>query len=369
ILQPERDLSYSPIFQVMLALNNTPVQEPALPDLQCTPVEQTHRSAHFDLTLSLTETEAGLVGELVYAADLFDAATAERMISYLANILSAMATDDGQIVAALPMLPEAERQQLLVDFNATQADFPQDSLIHQLFEAQAAQYPHATAIVFGNQSLSYGELNHRANQLAHHLIALGVRPDDRVAICIERNLNLIVSLLAILKAGGAYLPLDPTYPAERLAYMLEDAGPVVLLTQSVHADKLDSTIPTLLLDTQESFLMEQPFHNPDIQTLDLTSHHMAYVIYTSGSTGLPKGVMVEHRNVLRLIINSGFADLGRDDCVAHCANIAFDASTWEIWSALLNGGRLHLVSQSVLLDPVRFRDSLIKGQVTALWLT
>ncbi|MDC9590802.1 amino acid adenylation domain-containing protein [Xenorhabdus sp. XENO-10] len=372
-LQPERSLSYSPIFQVMLALNNTPAQELTLPDLQLSTIEQARRSAHFDLTLSLSETKAGLVGDLEYATDLFDASTVERMVGYLTNILTAMVTDETQRIATLPMLPETEQQQLLVSFNATQTDFPQDALIHQLFEVQAEQRPDAIAVVFKDQIISYGELNHRANRLAHHLLALGVRPDDRVAICLERSLETIVGLLGILKAGGAYLPLDPAYPTERLAYMLEDAAPLVLLTQTTLIDRLPNTVPVVMLDTQETLLGTQsitlPIHNPDAQALGLTSHHLAYVIYTSGSTGQPKGVMVEHRSVNRLVINNGYADIGADDCVAHCANIAFDASTWEIWSALLNGGRLHIVSQSTLLDPLRFCDSLIRGHVTALWLT
>ncbi|WP_099138049.1 non-ribosomal peptide synthetase [Xenorhabdus szentirmaii] len=383
-LQPERNLSYSPLFQVMLTLNNTPAQMLALPGLQLQPLEQPHHKTHFDLTLSLVETETGLAGALEYAADLFDATTVERMVSYLTHVLTAMVADENQPVATLPMLPPSERQQLLAEFNATQADFPQDALIHQLFEAQAVQQPDAIAVVHEDQTLSYHELNQRANRLAHHLIALGVQPDDRVAICVERSLDSVVGLLAILKAGGAYVPLDPNYPAERLAYMLEDAEPVVLLTQASQLAKLPDTIPLVILDIQhidtqdidtqdidtQNILPETlSTHNPEMHMRGLTSRHLAYVIYTSGSTGQPKGVMVEHRNVLRLIINSGFADIGPDDCIAHCANIAFDASTWEIWAALLNGGRLYVVSQPVLFDPKRFCDSLIKGKVTALWLT
>ncbi|CAM3407795.1 non-ribosomal peptide synthetase [Xenorhabdus nematophila] len=377
-LQPERSLSYSPIFQVMLAFNNTPSQTLTLPGLQLTPVEQKRRGAHFDLALSLSETEVGLAGDLEYAADLFDSATVERMIGYLIHVLTAMVADEKQPVATLPMLYDSERQQLLVEFNATQTDFPQDALIHQLFEAQAERNPDAIAIAFEEQTLSYGELNRRANRLAHYLIAQGVRPDSRVAICLERSPETIVGLLGILKAGGAYVPLDPAYPTERLAYMLKDAAPVVLLTETAQFDRLSGTLPAMMsvvmLDEQNTppatqLLATQSDHNPTAQASGLTSRHLAYVIYTSGSTGQPKGVMVEHHNVNRLIINNGYADITAEDCVAHCANIAFDASTWEIWSALLNGGRLHIVSQSVLLDPAQFRDSLIKGKVTALWLT
>ncbi|MCP9268654.1 amino acid adenylation domain-containing protein [Xenorhabdus sp. XENO-1] len=368
-LQPERSLSYSPVFQVMLTLNNTPAQDLALPGLQLSPVEQARYSAHFDLTLSLTESETGLTGDLEYASDLFDPTTIERMVEYFKQVLTAMAADATQAIARLPILPASERQQLLVDFNATQTDFPQDALIHQLFEAQATHRPNATAVVFEDQTLSYGELNRRANRLAHHLIALGVRPDDRVAICIERSPELVVGLLAVLKAGGAYVPLDPAYPAERLAYMLDDAAPVALLTLTAQVDKLTSPVTTVVLDAQESSLATQPTHNPDAQTLGLTSRHLAYVIYTSGSTGLPKGVMVEHRNVLRLIINNGFADISPDDCIAHCANVSFDAATWEVWSGLVHGARILLIPEKTLLQPDYFGQRLSSEGVSALFLT
>ncbi len=371
-LQPERSLSYSPIFQVMLALDNTPTQNLELPDLSVSLVEQEHRSAHFDLTLALSETEDGLSGSLEYASDLFDHATVERMVGYLRNVLVAMVSDATQSIENLPMLPASERQQLLIDFNATRADFPQDALIHQLFEAQVQRNPDAIALVFEEQSLSYNELNRRANRLAHHLIALGVRPDDRVAICAERSPDMVVGLLAILKAGGAYVPLDPTYPGERLTYMLNDAAPVVLLTQTARIDTLVSAIPTLpilVLDACEPETEIQPTHNPDPQTRGLTSRHLAYVIYTSGSTGQPKGVMVEHRNVLRLIINNGFADIGPDDCVAHCSNVSFDAATWEVWSALVHGARILLLPEKALLEATAFGQRLLSEGVSALFLT
>ncbi|WP_145956954.1 condensation domain-containing protein, partial [Xenorhabdus miraniensis] len=222
-LQPARSLSYNPIFQVMLVLNNTPAQELKLSGLELTLVEQPRHSTQFDLTLSLTETDAGLVGGLEYATDLFDQETVVRIAGYFENILKAMVADVTQTISSLPMLSAVERQQVLVDFNVPQTDFPQEALIHELFEQQAELTPDAIAVVFEGQSLSYGELNRHANRLAHHLLALGVQPDDRVAICVERSLEMVVGLLGILKAGAAYLPLDPAYPAERLAYMLEDA--------------------------------------------------------------------------------------------------------------------------------------------------
>ncbi|WP_038261678.1 non-ribosomal peptide synthase/polyketide synthase, partial [Xenorhabdus cabanillasii] len=370
-LQPERSLSYSPIFQVMLALNNTPAQVLSLPGLQLSAVEQVRHSTQFDLTLSLSETDVGLLGNLEYATDLFDSETIERVINYLQNVLTEMVADPTQMISCLPMLPESERQQLLTGFNTIQADFPQDALIHQLFESQAEHYPDATAVIFEQQTISYGELNRRANQLAHHLIGLGVRPDNRVAICVERSLDMVVSLLAILKAGGAYVPLDPTYPAERLVYMLEDAAPVVLLTQTTLIDKLegfvDSFVITVVLDDQKLPLTTYPTHNPDAQALGLTPRHLAYVIYTSGSTGKPKGVMIEHANVIRLLAATQTRfQFDSDDVWTLFHSFAFDFSVWEIWGALSYGGRLVVIPADCARSPQMFYALLCREQVTIL---
>ncbi|MBD2812214.1 amino acid adenylation domain-containing protein [Xenorhabdus sp. Vera] len=369
-LQPERNLSYSPVFQVMLALNNTPAQALTLPGLQLKPFEQSHHKTHFDLTLSLAETETGLTGALAYATDLFDTTTIERMVGYLTNILAAMADDETQTIAALPMLTETERQQLLVNFNATQTDFPQDTLIHQLFEAQVLQHPDATAVVYEGQALSYRELNQRANRLAHHLITLGVCPDARVAICVERSFDSVVGLLAILKAGGAYVPLDPDYPSERLGYMLEDAAPVVLLTQTSQLDKLPGTMPVVILDTQNALLESQSIHNPETQIQELTSRHLAYVIYTSGSTGQPKGVMVEHRGVINLAlaqINRFKVD--KTSRVLQFASLSFDASVSEIMTALSGGACLVIPDDEVRQDVNRLWHYLEEQEVTHAFLT
>ncbi|SFU97970.1 non-ribosomal peptide synthetase, partial [Xenorhabdus koppenhoeferi] len=272
-----------------------------------------------------------LIIKFSYGEDWLTEKQAQRLLCQLERILHAVAYNPGQPHTSITFLGNEEHHTLLHSWNQTDAPYPQDKTLQQLFEVQAAQRPEAIAVIFEEQRISYGELNRRANRLAHHLMALGVRPDDRVALCLERSPDMVAGILAILKAGGAYVPLDPAYPSERLAYMLEDAAPVALLTLTPLAEKLTRTmprtmprtIPTILLDNQALCLETLPDNNPDTPALGLTSRHLAYVIYTSGSTGQPKGVMVEHRSVLRLIINNGFADIGPDDCIAHCANISF----------------------------------------------
>ncbi|WP_275374542.1 non-ribosomal peptide synthetase [Xenorhabdus bovienii] len=361
-LQPERSLSYSPIFQVMLAWDNTPVQEQTALSLQISRIEQTNQNSHFDLMLLLTETDTGLSGSLQYATDLFDSATAERMLGYLTNVLAAMVADETKAVAFLPMMSESEQKKLLIEFNSTQADFPQDALIHQLFETQAAYSPSATAIVCGDQELSYDELNSRANRLAHHLITLGVRPDNRIAICVERSLEMVIGLLGILKAGGAYVPLDPAYPTERLAYMLEDAAPIALLTQTTLDGKLITSVPIVLLDNllahQEPLMVEQPEHNPDAQALGLASHHLAYVIYTSGSTGLPKGVAIAHSNTVNFLTWAQRTFSPAE--FAHtlfATSLNFDLAVYECFAPLLSGGTIHLVPDALSLVTKEYINS------------
>jgi non-ribosomal peptide synthetase component F len=375
-LRPPRSMSYSPLFQVMLSLNNVPTGgELSLPGLTLAPVESSLHTTHFDLSLSLSDQDDAIRGELEYATDLFERSTIERLAGHFQQVLAAMVADEQQRVSALPLLCPPQRQQLLVGFNDTAAAFPHDQLIHQLFEAQAAAQPDAIALVYEDQQLTYDQLNRRANQLAHHLLALGVQADDRVAICAERSLDMIVGLIGILKAGAAYVPLDPGYPADRLAYMLADSEPVALLTQAALVAGLPApampapAMPVILLDADAAAIGQQADNNPDPALQGLTSRHLAYVIYTSGSTGLPKGVMVEHRNVLRLVINNHYVRITPDDCVVHCANPAFDASTWEIWGALLNGAQLLVIAQPVLLDPIALRDTLEAHTVTILHLT
>src|SRR5215469_12038377 len=243
--------------------------------------------------------------------------TCEIMHTALASLVDALETSPARVVRTLAVLPPAERHQLLCGWNNTATEYPRDKCIHQLFEEQVLKSPDATAVVFEDEALSYGELNRRSNQLAHYLRELGVRPDDRVALCVERGFEMIVALLAVLKAGGAYVPLDPAYPAERLRFMLEDSAPVALLTQQRLADLftgLNHPLPVLDLTAAPAAWASMPQTNPAPTEIGLTPQHLAYVIYTSGSTGTPKGVMVQHGNVARLFTaTDDWFHFGRED--------------------------------------------------------
>ena len=296
ILQPTRSLAHAPLFQVMFAWQNTPEEKLQLPGLSLSIVEQIQSSAQFDLSLSLGEYHGEIAGNLNYASALFKPETIERYLGYWQTLLKALVTHPEHSVYSLPILDSIERQQVLYDFNATQTDYPKDQCIHELFEAQVAKTPDAIALVYEQQQLTYAGLNAKANQLAQYLSTQGVVPDSRVAICVERGLNMVIALLAVLKAGGAYVPLDPAYPKHRLEYMLTDSTPVVLLTDSSQSSLADSHPNTLviLLDQHRERWQQLSTDNLPKTGLGLTSHNLAYVIYTSGSTGLPKGVMVEH---------------------------------------------------------------------------
>ncbi|MHC5729184.1 MAG: AMP-binding protein, partial [Nostoc sp.] len=237
-LQPQRNLSYTPLFQVMFVLQNAPISEVEMAGLTISSLPTQSAVAKFDLTLSLQNTETGLVGVWEYNADLFDASTIERMSGHFQTLLEGIVANPQERISQLPLLTELEQQQLLVDWNDTQSNYSQDKCIHQLFEEQVKRTPDAVAVVFGNQQLTYHQLNSRANQLAHYLRSVGVGTDVLVGLCVERSLEMMVGLLGILKAGGAYVPLDPEYPQDRLSFMLEDAQLSVLLIQQHLIERL-----------------------------------------------------------------------------------------------------------------------------------
>jgi amino acid adenylation domain-containing protein/non-ribosomal peptide synthase protein (TIGR01720 family) len=361
-LQIERSARSTPLFQTVLTLRET---EPTLdlPRLRVTIEEIANGTAKFDLTLALTRSADALRGSLEYNRDLFDAATIARLAQHFCTLLAEAAADPTQRLSQIALLSEAERTQLLTTWNDTRQPYPGEQSIHQLFEAQAARTPDAVALVYGEQQLRYGELNRRANQLAHELRARGVRPDDLVAIAIERSLELIVGLLAILKAGGAYLPLDPSYPHERLQLMLDDARPRLLLTEQRMLSRLPAYPATLRLDAAS--IAAHPQSNLDS---DVGPDHLAYVMYTSGSTGRPKGVSIPHRGVVRLVRGTHYASFSAEEVFLLFAPVSFDASTFEIWGALLNGARLALFPDAIP-SIEELGQALRQHQVTTLWLT
>jgi len=347
-LQPERDLSHNPLFQVMFAFQNAPAEVLALPGLTVTPLEVESKAAQFDLTLSMEDMGRGLKGAVEYNTDLFDGATIERMIGHFETLLGGIVVNPEQRLSELPLLTEAERLQLLVEWNDTEADYPQDQCIHQLFEERAARTPDAVAVVFEKEQLSYAELNRRANQLARHFQKLGVGPEVLVGLCVERSLEMVVGLLGILKAGGAYVPLDPAYPKERLAFMLEDTQTPVLPTQ----ERLRENLPqhgarVVCLDMDWEAIAKESDKNPDST---VTAGNLAYVIYTSGSTGRPKGVLVPHQGLLNMSeAQVRTFELGPGDRVLQFASLSFDAATFEIFMALRVGATLCLGTQESLL--------------------
>src|SRR6185503_10498641 len=291
------------------------------------------------------------------------------MRSALLRLIDALDQAPGTALSALDVLPAAERRLLVEDWNATAADYPQDQCIHELFEAQAARRPDAIALVHDDSVLSYGELDARANRLAHHLRTLGVGPEVVVGLCVERSLDLVVGLLGILKAGGGYVPLDPSYPPDRLAFMLEDSVPVALLTDAASIGCLPSpaTMAVCRLDQADPPWQHQTASALDPLAIGLSSRNLAYVIYTSGSTGRPKGVTIEHAQVKRLFAAThGWFDFGPEDVWTMFHSFAFDFSVWELWGSLLHGGRVVLVPLQISRSAAEFYRLLCTEGVTVL---
>jgi amino acid adenylation domain-containing protein len=376
-LQPERDLSRSPIFQVQFSLQNTPSAPLALPGLRLELLEDHNGTTKFDATVFLFDLPAGLTTTLEYNTDLFDAATIDRLLAHWETLLGGAVAAAGARLSELPLLAAAERAALLSGWNDEAAEFPAAPGLHRRFEAQAARRPGATAVVHDLAALTYGQLNARANRLARRLRALGVGPEMPVGLCVERSPDMVVAILGILKAGGAYVPLDPAYPPERLAWILEDAlrgaaAPVVV-TQERLVERLQTgggrPLRLLCLDAERAALAALAADNgddlPDPPGWD--PEQLAYVIYTSGSTGRPKGVQVSHANVVRLFTATApWFGFGPDDVWTLFHSYAFDFSVWEIWGALLHGGSLVVVPREVALAPAAFYELLATEEVTVL---
>ncbi|MEW2378725.1 amino acid adenylation domain-containing protein [Micromonospora sp. NPDC047812] len=364
-VNPTRNLAHTPLFQVMFAWQNNEDVDLDLPGVEVTALASPWTSAKFDLTLSLAEHDGRITGSLEYATALFDTATAERHIRYLRHVLTQLVAHPDQPIDQLTLLDPAERRELLAAWDDATA-YPVGRTIPALFAERAAAAPDAVAVTFEGTSLTYRDLDARANRLAHHLREHGVGPDTLVAVCLDRSPELVVALLAVLKAGGAYVPLDPTHPAERLTELLRDSAPVAVLAHAATRATLDglTAAPLVDLDADAHRWADRPTTDPDPGT---RPDHLAYVIYTSGSTGRPKGVMVEHANVVRLFsATAGWFGFGPSDVWSLFHSFAFDFSVWEIWGALLHGGRLVIVPRLVSRSPADFHRLLCDEGVTVL---
>ena len=364
-LQHERSLSHSPLFQVMYN-HQTQVkgERHSLPGLEVEGVAWSNDTAQFDLKLDTVEHDRGIEAALTYSTDLFEASTIELMTQHWRNLLKGIVSQPGQQVADLPLLSQQEQLMMVQGWNATAADFPDNCSIHQLIEAQAFATPHAPALVFGEQSLSYAELNGKANQLAHKLRELGVGPDVLVGIAMERSLEMVIGLLGIVKAGGAYVPLDPEYPQDRLSYMFEDSGIALLLTQSHLRDALPIPAGLHSLDLDTEHLGAYSDANPNI---DVAPLNLAYVIYTSGSTGRPKGAGNSHQALVnRLWWMQKAYGLDASDSVLQKTPFSFDVSVWEFFWPLMTGARLVMAQPGAHRDPQLLVDTINQYAISTL---
>ena len=364
-LQPERNMSYTPLFQVMFGLDNEVLNVIDLEGIKATPQPLEFKIAKFDLSLYIEGTEAGLTAHWEYNTDLFNESTIERLSGHFINLLTGIIANPEQPIAQLSLLTKSERHQLLIDWNQTQIDYKNELCLHQLFEQQVKLNPQAIAVTLEDEFLTYQELNNRANQLAHYLQSLGVKADELVGIFVERSLDMIIGILGILKAGGAYVPLDPEYPIERLNFILEDTQLKVLLTQEKLVESiLQNQAQVIALDREWSIIASNSEDNLDHPA---DPSNLAYIIYTSGSTGKPKGVLVNHSNVVRLFnATDSWYHFNSQDVWTLFHSYAFDFSVWEIWGALLYGGRLVIVPYLVTRSPEAFYELLCQEKVTIL---
>lgn len=362
-LHPAGDNSRHPLFDVVFAYQNFGVTDFGIPGLKVKPFRREQTTAKFDMTLFVYDSGDRMVLEVEYATALFTAATIDRFVAFFRRILTTVVADVRVKIAAISMLSPEEERRILHEFNNTKTEYPADKTIADVFEAQADISPDAVALMEGIDSVTYRRLNDRANQLAHLLQQKGVKEGDCVGVWASRSMDAVIAMLAVLKAGAAYLPLDPAFPATRLDHMLRDANVKIVLYQSGcrHLPDYDALMVNIGSAGQAG-----PVVNPVRRT---TPADLAYVIYTSGSTGVPKGVAVTNRNVMRLVKNTNYVSLGASTRILQTGAPVFDATTFEIWGSLLNGGTLCLADNDIILDAALLDEALQQYQINTLWLT
>lgn len=368
-LQPERDLSRNPLFQVVFQLHHARAdQHTAASTSNSLPILEVRRgTAKFDLRLDLLDTANGIAARFEYATDLFDESTITRMAEHYRTLLMASVSNPQLRLGELPILAESERTQLIEEWSGEATEYPREASVDRLFEDRVARTPHAVAVVYGDTTLTYRALNGAANQLARRLCALGVGSESAVGVCMQRSPEMIVSFLAVLKAGGAYVPLDPAFPKERIQFILTDARATAVITNREMNQVLkEAASPVLNLKRERRALERESSENLELKP---RPGGLAYIMYTSGSTGEPKGACVSHRGIIRLVWNTNYVELDEQDRIGQVSNAAFDAATFEIWGALLRGGRLLGIRREVSLSPAEFAQQLERDGITTMFLT
>jgi amino acid adenylation domain-containing protein len=365
----QRDMSRSPVFQVTFALQNTPkVPELRLGDLILEGEDPKQNVSKFDLVFSISETENGLHGIVEYCTDLFKEETIIKMIAHFKNILTSVVKDPQQKTGSLQMLSREEEQKVVREFNETASEYPSEKSIMDLFEEQVKLSPDAPAVLFENEKLTYKELDERSNQVAHYLRSKEVEQGSLVPLCIERSAALMVGILGVLKAGCAYVPIDPEYPEERIRFMLKDTGSNIIISSRECIEKLPALedYTKIEIDTDWKLISEQ---SKDKLSVEIKPDDLAYIIYTSGSTGWPKGVMVTQKNVVSLVKEVDYVTFTKDDVLLSTGSTSFDATTFEYWGMLLNGGKLVLCTENRLLDSEQLKQEINSRGVTKMWFT
>ena len=365
-LHPERSASHMPFVQAMFSLNNEFVEDQIFPGIRTEEIEVHTRTSKFEMTVVAKETANGLDVVVEYNTDLFEPDRIERLLGHFEELLGGATRNPDLPISKLEILTADERRQLLVDWNQTARDYPKDASVARIFEEQVARTPDAIALQYGERTITYRDLNTRANQLAHYLRGVGGGPKSCVGVYMERSIEMVTALLGILKAGSAYVPLDLSYPRERLQFMISDAQMPVILTESAHRAELPEGVKTLCLDAEWELIRQQPKELPPESA---GGDSLAYIIYTSGSTGQPKGVAVPHRGITRLVLNTDYVKITPEDRIAQASNASFDAATFEIWGALLNGARAVGIPKETALSPFEFQELLNRERITVLFLT
>lgn len=365
-VRPDRSLSYNPIYQVVFALQETAASKISLPSASVESVKLRLSTSKFDLFLSARQASDGLEVSVEYNRDLFDQPTIQRFISHYKNLLEAAIANPSARLSELSIMDEAERRQILIDWNDTTTQYP-DRAAHQLFDEWARETPDQIALAAGHLEWTYVQLSEWSNKMANYLRDTGVRANQRIGICMERSPAMIAAIIGVLKCGASYVPMDPANPRTRLEQIIDDGALSLILTNSEHkASFSDISSPVVVLDDQHEVIQRYT-------SAPISEHRdpedVACVLYTSGSTGKPKGVLIPHRAINRLVINTNYIQFDKKDRVAHASNVAFDAALFEIWGALLNGGRLVILSKDLVLSPQDLASQLRATGVTALFLT